>query len=604
MEALPLQLTDFASATSLVGLFRARADEFGERPFLSAKADGAWQALSWAETARQVCLLAEALRGLGLVDGDRVVLVAENCPEWAIADLAIMAAGCITTPAYATNTERDHQHILENSGAKAVIVATRKLAQPLLPAVVRSGVAEHVIGIEPLRASQGGFATHLWSSLLEGDADAARKAVDERIAGIGRRDPACIIYTSGTSGLPRGVLLHHGAILCNVDGAAEVLASDFGWGGDRFLSFLPLSHALEHTAGLYLPIGLGAEIWFAEGLDKLGSNIEEAQPTFMVVVPRLFELLRGRIVKQVEKQGRLANFLLDQALALAERRGANVHRLTDWPVEKLLDWTLRPKICARFGGRIKALVSGGAPLNPEVGAFFESMGLVMLQGYGQTESAPVVSCNYPSAGIKLDTVGPPLKGVEVRIAEDGEILVRGELVMLGYWRNDEETAKTVIDGWLHTGDIGHLDDRGRIMITDRKKDIIVSDKGDNIAPQKLEGMLTLQPEIAQAMVSGDKRPYVVALVVPDADWAFEWAKANDEKFDLPALQELPAFRSAMRAALDRVNGELSVIEKVRQFAFADEPFGIENGEMTPSLKIRRHAIRQRYGARMDALYKD
>ncbi|HEY6814517.1 MAG TPA: long-chain fatty acid--CoA ligase [Croceibacterium sp.] len=599
-----MQLSDFASAPNLVRLFLDRADELGERPFLSAKAEGAWQPLSWAESARQVCLLAEALRGMGLEDGDRVVLVAENSPEWAIADLAIMAAGCVTTPAYTTNTERDHLHILENSGAKAVIVGSRKLAQPLLPGVVRSGIARHVIGIEPLRPGQAEFETHLWSELLEGDAVAARKAVDARVAGIGRRDPACIIYTSGTSGLPRGVLLHHGAILCNVDGAAEVLAGDFGWGGDRFLSFLPLSHALEHTAGLYLPIGLGAEIWFAEGLDKLSSNIEEAKPTFMVVVPRLFELMRGRIVKQVEKQGRVANFVLEQALALAERRAGNERRLLDWPVEKLLELTLRPKIRARFGGRIKALVSGGAPLNPEVGAFFESMGLVMLQGYGQTESAPVVSCNFPSAGIKLDTVGPPLKGVEVRIAEDGEILVRGELVMLGYWHNPEETAKTVIDGWLHTGDIGHLDERGRIVITDRKKDIIVNDKGDNIAPQKLEGMLTLQPEIGQAMVSGDKRPYVVGLIVPDADWAFEWAKANAEKFDLPALQELPAFRSAIRAALDRVNGELSVIEKVRQFAFADEPFAIANGEMTPSLKIRRHAIRQRYGTRMDALYRD
>jgi long-chain acyl-CoA synthetase len=604
LEALPLQLTDFASAPNLVRLFLDRADELGERPFLSAKTDGAWQALSWAETARQVCLLAEALRALGLEDGDRVVLVAENRPEWAIADLAIMAAGCVTTPAYTTNTERDHQHILDNSGAKAVIVDTRKLAQPLLPAIVRSGLAQHVIGIEPLRGGQGGFATHLWSDLLEGDSGAARRAVEDRIAGIGRRDPACIIYTSGTSGLPRGVLLHHGAILCNVDGAAEVLAKDFGWGGDRFLSFLPLSHALEHTAGLHLPIALGAEIWFAEGLDKLASNIEEARPTFMVVVPRLFELLRGRIVKQIEKQGRLAGFLLDQALALAERRAAGIRRLSDWPIEKLLEVTLRPKIRQRFGGRIKALVSGGAPLNPEVGAFFEVMGLVMLQGYGQTESAPVVSVNYPSAGIKLDTVGPPLKGVEVRIAEDGEILVRGELVMLGYWRNEEATAATIVDGWLHTGDIGHLDEAGRIMITDRKKDIIVNDKGDNIAPQKLEGMLTLQPEIAQALVAGDKRPYIVGLVVPDADWAFEWAKANDEKFDLPALQQLPAFRSAIRAAIDRVNGELSVIEKVRQFAFADEPFAIANGEMTPSLKIRRHAIRERYGPRMDALYRD
>ena len=406
-----------------------------------------------------------------------------------------------------------------------------------------------------------------------------------------------------TSGSPRGVLLHHGAILCNVDGAVELLARDFGWDRERFLSFLPLSHALEHTAGLYLPIGLGAEVWFAEGLDKLASNIEEAKPTFMVVVPRLFEVLRGRIIGQIEKQGRVARLLLDQALALAERRAAGVRRITDWAVERLLDATLRPKVRARFGGRIKALVSGGAPLNPEVGGFFESMGLVMLQGYGQTESAPVVSVNYPSAGIRLNTVGPPLKGVEVRIAEDGEILVRGELVMLGYWRSPEDTAKTIVDGWLHTGDIGHIDEGGRIVITDRKKDIIVNDKGDNIAPQKLEGMLTLQPEIAQAMVSGDKRPFIAALLVVDADWAFEWAKANGEKFDLPELQNLPAFRSAIRAAVDRVNAELSVIEKIRKFAFADEGFTIDNHMLTPSMKIRRGPIRETYQARLDALYR-
>jgi long-chain acyl-CoA synthetase len=204
----------------------------------------------------------------------------------------------------------------------------------------------------------------------------------------------------------------------------------------------------------------------------------------------------------------------------------------------------------------------------------------------------------------MDTVGPPLDGVEVRIAADGEILVRGELVMLGYWQNPAETARALEGGWLHTGDIGHLDENGRIVITDRKKDMIVNDKGDNVAPQKVEGMLTLQPEIAQAMVSGDKRPHLVALIVPDAEWAIDWARANDEKFDLEALQRLPAFRSAVRAAIDRVNGDLSVVEKVRQFAFADEGFTIENGEMTPSMKIRRHMIRARYGERLDALYKD
>ena len=264
---------------------------------------------------------------------------------------------------------------------------------------------------------------------------------------------------------------------------------------------------------------------------------------------------------------------------------------------------LRPRVRQRFGGRIKALVSGGAPLNPDVGLFFEAMGLTLLQGYGQTESGPVISVNRPRAGVRMDTVGPPLRAVEVRIADDGEICVRGELVMHGYWRNEAETGRTIRDGWLHTGDIGHSDAAGRIVITDRKKDMIVNDKGDNIAPQKLEGMLTLQAEIAQAMVSGDRRPYVVALIVPDAEWAAEWAQKSGETFDLARLQDLPAFRSAIRASIDRVNADLSVIEKVRQFAFADEPFAITNEELTPSLKIRRHKIRERYGQRLDALYR-
>jgi len=252
---------------------------------------------------------------------------------------------------------------------------------------------------------------------------------------------------------------------------------------------------------------------------------------------------------------------------------------------------------------MKAMVSGGAPLNPDIGVFFDAMGLVLLQGYGQTEAAPVISCNRPSVGLKMDTVGPPMAGVEVRIADDGEILVRGELVMHGYWRNDAETARVLKDGWLYTGDVGHLDASGRIVITDRKKDMIVNDKGDNVAPQKVEGMLTLQPEIAQAMVTGDKRPYLVGLIVPDAEWAFEWARAEGEKFDMKALQGLPAFRTAVRAGIDRVNKDLSVIEKVRQFTFADEAFSIDNEEMTPSLKIRRHKLKERYGARLDALYK-
>ena len=599
-----MQLSDFDTTTNLVSLFLARADEQGDRPFLSTRLNGQWQSQSWREVADQVCVMALALRGLGLADGDRVVLVSENRPEWCIADLAIMAAGCITVPTYTTNTERDHVHILDNSGARVVIVSTEKLARPLLGAILRTGLAEHVITMESLRRAQAEpFVCHDWAALLTGDAQAARAAVEARIAGIGRSDTACIIYTSGTGGAPRGVLQHHGAILCNIAGCAEIIADDFGWGDELFLSFLPLSHAYEHTGGQFLPIGLGAQIFYAEGLEKLAGNIEETRPTVMVVVPRLFEVLRARIMKLVEKQGRFPSFLMDQALAIGERRMKGQMRLRDKPMDMLLERTLRPKIRQRFGGRIKALVSGGAPLNPDVGNFFAAMGLTMLQGYGQTEAGPVISCNRPRAGLKMDTVGPPMRGVEVRIAEDGEILCRGELVMQGYWQSPVHTAAALQDGWLHTGDIGHIDHAGRLAITDRKKDMIVNDKGDNIAPQKLEGMLTLQPEIAQAMVMGDKRPYIVGLIVPDAEWALEWARAQDEDFDIAELQSLPAFRSVIREAIDRVNRDLSVIEKVRQFAFADEPFAIDNEEMTPSMKIRRHKIRDRYGDRLNALYK-
>jgi len=327
------------------------------------------------------------------------------------------------------------------------------------------------------------------------------------------------------------------------------------------------------------------------------------RPTIMVVVPRLFEVLRQRILKGIEKQGKLTQYLMSRALDIGARRYAGRMPPWDRPMDLILDKTLRPKVGARFGGRIKAMVSGGAPLNPDVGIFFQSLGMTVLQGYGQTEAAPVISCNRPKAGIRMETVGPPLKNTEVRIAPDGEILVRGELVMKGYWRNAALTQRAVVDGWLHTGDVGHMDKAGRIVITDRKKDLIVNDKGDNIAPQKVEGMLTLEPEIVQAMVAGDKRPYIVGIIVPDPEWMEEWARANGKPNDLAALREDPQFLRALGAAVERVNGCLSVIEKVRRFIVADEPFTVENEQLTPSIKIRRHVIRGRYSERLDALYR-
>ena len=584
---------------NLVSMFFQRVAEKGDAPFLWAKRDGTWTPTTWRQAAGQVAAMAAALPSLGLKRGDRVMLVSENRPEWCIADLAIMAAGCVTVPTYATNTERDHQHILENSGARAVIVSSARLARTLMPAVLRSSCTT-VIGIEPLRIGETDTVRcHEWSALIAGHpADVAACAA---AADFAREDLACLIYTSGTGGAPRGVRQHHGAILHNVAGCSAVISEDFGWGDEVFLSFLPASHAYEHSGGQHLPIGLGAQIYYSEGLEKLASNIEEVRPTIMVVVPRLFEVLRTRVIKGVEKQGRLSAWLLRRALAIGAERYAGRRRLRDVPLAMVLARTLEPRVAARFGGRLKAMVSGGAPLNPDVGLFFHSLGVTLLQGYGQTEAAPVISCNRPRAGIRMDTVGPPLANTEIRIADDGEILVRGELVMHGYWRNEEETARVLRDGWLHSGDIGHLDAAGRLVITDRKKDLIVNDKGDNVAPQRVEGMLTLEPEILQAMVAGDRRPHLVAVIVPDPEWVRRWADALDLPGEAAGLD--PRFEKAIGLAVDRVNASLSVIEKVRRFVVADGPFTIDNGQLTPSLKVRRHVVREAYGARLDALYR-
>ncbi len=565
---------------NLVSMFLTRATEKGDTPFLWAKRNGTWVSTSWSEAARQVAALAEQLSMLGL---DPVLLVSENRPEWLIADLAIMTAGLVTVPAYTTNTERDHAHILANCGARAAIVSNSKLAAPLLAAAMDGSACREIIAIERLELDQAlpGFRVHQWEQLVADGGNVT--AFAERAAAFRREDLACIIYTSGTGGAPRGVRQHHGAILHNCEGCTAILAQDFGWGEEMFLSFLPASHAFEHSAGQHFPIALGAQISFAESLEKLAANIEEVRPTVMVVVPRLFELLRARTLKTIAASGRVANWLLTRALANATRRHRGRPSLLDWPTERLLDLTLRRKVRARFGGRIKALVSGGAPLNTEVGLFFEAMGLTLLQGYGQTEAGPVVTCNRPSAGMRIDSVGSPLINTEVRVAEDGELMIRGENVMHAYWDNPDETAKVLVDGWLMSGDVGHFDDRGRIVITDRKKDLIVNDKGENVSPQRIEGLLTLQPEIAQAMVHGDKRPYLVALLVPD--------KEHDRD------------RQAIAAAVDRVNASLSVTERVRRFTIAEEPFSVANQQLTPSLKIRRHAIRERYGATLDQLYR-
>jgi len=590
---------------NLVQMFFEQAGRLGDAPFLWRKSESGWQPLSWREAASRVASFAAALRALGLQPGDRIVLVSENRPEFCLWDLAIMAAGGITVPTYITNTARDHVHILENSGAIGAVVSTARLARTLTEAAYQASACRFLIGMEPLKLSQAGEQLDLHDMETLGRQHPADVAAIAAQATMKRDQTACLIYTSGTGGTPRGVRQHHGAILHNVAGCIDIIQADFPPEPTRetFLSFLPTSHAYEHTAGQFLPIGLGGEIYYAESLEKLAANIEEVHPSIMVVVPRLFEVLRARMQKTIEKQGGLAPRLLSAAERLGRKRYETGRlSLLDRPLDFLIDRTLRAKVRTSFGGRLKAMVSGGAPLNPEVGFFFDAIGVTILQGYGQTEAGPVISCNRPAARIKMHSVGPPLRDVDVKIADDGEILVSGELVMQGYWNNAAETARVLDrDGWLATGDIGLIDEDGHIVITDRKKDIIINDKGDNVAPQRVEGMLTLQPEIGQAMVYGDRRPYLVGVVVPDPEHMMEWAARQG--VDVASLKTNPEFLRTLQAAVDRVNANLSVTEKIRRIILADEPFTVENEQMTPSLKIRRHILKQIYGPRLDALYK-
>ncbi len=587
---------------SLPAMFLEQAAAHAEKNFLWSKHDGAYRPITWGAAAQAVKDLSRGLRALGLEPGERVVLLSENRPEWLIADVAIMAAGGVTVPAYATNTVTDNNHILTDSGACGVIVSTQALARKLLPAALEAPDCKWVISIEDFETGQSGRAAfHRWPAVLERGA-AQPDDIAEVVARATRRDTACFIYTSGTGGTPKGVVLSHGAILCNCMGAYHLI-EPLGLGGDVFLSFLPLSHSYEHTAGQFFPISIGAEIYYADGADQLLTNLGEARPTIMTAVPRLYESMYQRILRGVAKQGGLKARLFHLALELGRKRYADPASLTLWErlLDRLTDRLVRDKIRARFGGRLKAMISGGAALNPDIGIFFDALGLCILQGYGQTEAAPVISANPPDR-IKMHTVGPPLRGVEVKIAEDGEILVRGELLMDGYWRNEAATAEALKDGWLHSGDIGDLDEDGFLRITDRKKDIIVLSGGDNVSPARIEGILSMTAEIQQAMVCGDKRPHLVAILVPDEEFLAEFARTNGKDRNLASLADDPDLQAVLSETVARVNQALSPHEQVRRFTLARAPFTVENQMMTPTLKIRRHRIQATYGEEIENLY--
>jgi long-chain acyl-CoA synthetase len=452
---------------------------------------------------------------------------------------------------------------------------------------------------DPDKAMRSEVAVRAWSELTNHGHIAPPGEVEE----LERSDVCCLIYTSGTGGLPRGVMLSHGNILANCYGATELLRT-LGLGNDIFLSFLPLSHAYEHAAGQFFPISVGAQIYYAERVETLSTNMQEARPTIMTAVPRLYESMRQRILQSMRTQSAFKRKMFELALELGRKRYEEPEKMTAWDKARDLacEKLVRTKIAKRFGGRLKAMVSGGAPLNYDVGVFFIALGVPLLQGYGQTEAAPVISANPPKR-VKLKTVGPALKGVQVKIADDGEILVRGELVMKGYWNDPDGTIATIDeDGWLHTGDIGLIDADGYIEITDRKKDIIVNSGGDNVSPQRIQGVLCLEDAIEQAMAYGDKKPYITALIVPNADFAAAWAEKHGQPNDIGALVQNAEFRSAVAHAIEHANLQLSPVEKVRKFALAAQPFTIENGQLTPSLKVRRHAVLREYREALDALY--
>ena len=577
---------------NLPAMFFDWAARLGEKPFLWAKREGRYRPMTWASAARNVRRVALGLLSLGIGPDDRVALVAENRPEWVIADLAIMSAGAITVPGYVSHTVEDHRHILAHSGACAVIVSKAPSSTSVFAAAEEVESVRTVIEIEPAVAGAGSVGILSWEELLARGSDDPGD-ISQCIAAIEPDDLACLIYTSGAAGVPKGVMTSHRNLLANCRGLSGVLKI-LGFEDEVFLSLLPLSHSYEHTAGLMFPISLGAQIYLADGAEALAADMLEARPTIVTGVPRIYETLHRRICREVERGGAVGRLMFDLTLAIGRKQAfAQPVGLGERALDRLLDRVVRSNLRLRFGGRLKAMISAGAPLNPEIGGFFLALGIPLLQGYGQTEATPAISCNSP-AWIKIDTVGPPLDGLQVRIAEDGEILVAGDSIMLGYWNDPAATAQVLDGGWLKTGDIGFLDQDGFIRITDRKRDFIKTSGGEMISPARLEGLLTAEPEISQAMVFGDRHPYLVAVLVPEPDLISGMGLQNGE---------LDRITGAVGAAVARVNQSVSPRERVRRFLIASEPFTPANGLMTPTLKIRRHAIRGAYGAALDQLYE-
>ena len=528
---------------------------------------------SWGNIKTKIKVLSNYLKNI-ISKGDRCVLLSENRPEWLISDLAIMNSGGVTVPLFTTYSENDYEYIIKDCAPKVCIVSNLEQFKKIKNFIKENTI---VISIDEFDKNIKSFEYIFFKA--ETDLKTLVESVVPYNDNLRRSDLACIIYTSGTTGNPKGVMLSHGGILSNCEGAGEILNSLVKKDPPVFLTWLPLSHSYEHTVQ-YVQISLGAKIYYAENLEKLLANMAISKPTIMTAVPRFYQNLYSKIFINFSKQKGFKRQLIEYTILLGtkilNKKTLNFkEKIINFLCEKLV----RKKIKKQFGGRLKSFVSGGGALDQKIGEFLNSIGLPTLQGYGLTETSPVVSCNIPGK-IKIETVGPPFKTNDVKIADDGEILVKGENVMLGYWNKKKETDEIIKDGWLHTGDIGEITQDGNLKITDRKKEIIVNLGGDNISPSKIENLLCLNQKIKQSFVYGDKKTYLVALIVSDKD-------ENKKEIEL---------------YLENLNKNLSSVEKVKKFKLIKEEFTIENRMLTPTLKLKRKKILEKYKEELEKLY--
>ena len=593
-------------APSLGELLRRQARQHGERPFLFARGDGGWPALTYRQVDEIVDRAAAALVAHGIKPGERVGILSENRPEWFLADLATLRAGCVDVPLYSTSPAAEIAPILRRSGARMLFLSGTAQRDKLDEILAAVPTLEGVVSFDepparlPLRFDQ------TWDEWLETGTETARAELSERAMAVTRDDLATLLFTSGTTGEPKGVMLTHGNFLANVESILQHI--DIGE-DDRTLSFLPLSHCFERTAGHYTLLAAGGQIAYASHLDRVALELREIPPTLVLGVPRFFEKMQSRVLATVEKSHPYRRRLFHYALrvgrrALAARFAERELTMAErWRME-LADRLVFSRLRERLGGRVRLLVSGGAPLDAEITEFFLAVGLCLCEGYGLTETSPVIACNQPPTP-RAGSVGRVVPEVDVRIADDGEIVVRGPNVMRGYFEDPDATAEVLDDdGTFHTGDVGELDEDGFLRITDRKKDLIITAGGKNVSPAAVEGVLKRSPWIADLCLIGDRRPYLVALVVPE----FATLKRHAEQLgiewtDRPSMLRHPDLCKPLREIVAEANAQLAPPERVRRFSLLETGFSQENKTLTATLKVRRHEVARVYEQRIEELYQ-